>query len=194
MRTRRIGTAALPVAMTVLVASAAAIGVAAQQETEPWVHVAMSGDSGETLNLNLPLAAIEAAIALAPEAIVRDGQVQLGGAAELPIAAIRGMWQELIDVGDVEFVTIQAGGNDLRIAREGEIILITVNESGDETAETDVRIEIPVPVVDALLSSQGDTLNIRAAVQELSTLRGEMVRVVADDNNIPIWIDESPVQ
>ena len=194
MRTRRIGTAAVPVAITALVASAAVIGVAAQQETEPWIHVAVSGGSGETLNLNLPLAAIEAAIALAPEAIVRDGQVQLGGAAELPIAAIRGMWRELIDVGDVEFVTIQAGGNDLRIAREGEIILITVHDSGDGTAEADVRIEIPVPVVDALLSSQGDTLNITAAVQELSTLRGEMVRVVADDNNIRIWIDESPVQ
>ncbi len=57
-----------------------------------------------------------------------------------------------------------------------------------------VRVEIPVPVVDALLSGDGDVLNVRAALQELSQLRGELVRVIETDSNIRIWIDESPAQ
>ena len=65
------------------------------------------------------------------------------------------------------------------------------NSEGDAAA---VRVEIPVPVVDALLSGEGETLNIRAAIEELSTLRGELVRVIESNNNIRVWIDESPTQ
>ena len=150
----------------------------------------ISSESGANVNINLPLAAVTAMIALAPDTIVQDGQLQLGDTHEVPVAAIRGLWQELRDVGDVEFVTIQHEGQDVRIAREGDTILVTVSDGGDAAEE--VRVEIPVPVVDALLSGEGDTLNIRAALEELSMLRGELVRVIESDNNIRIWIDESP--
>ena len=57
-----------------------------------------------------------------------------------------------------------------------------------------MRVEIPVPVVDALLSGDDDTLDIPAAVQALSSLRGDVVRVVEVGSNIRVWIDENPVQ
>ena len=81
----------------------------------------------------------------------------------------------------------------MRIAREGDIILVNVTDR-DGSGDDAVRVEIPVLVVDALLSGDGDTLNIRAAVDELSTLRGELVRVIESDNNIRVWIDERPTQ
>ena len=191
MRMKNFWSTALLLVMTTLVASAATIGrPATQQESEPWIHVEVSGDSGANMNINLPLAAVTAILALAPETIVQDGQLQLGGSHEVPVAAIRDMWRELRDVGDAEFVTMQHEGQDVRIAREGDTILVTVSDSGDEPEE--VRIEIPVPVVDALLSGEGETLNIRAAIEELSMLRGELVRVIESDNNIRIWIDERP--
>ena len=194
MRARRFWCAALLVTMATFVASAATVGTqAARQETEPWVHVEVTGDGGENMNLNLPLAAIEAVIALAPDTIVRDGQLRLGDEHEVPVAAIHGMWRELRDVGEAEFATIRHDGRDVRIAREGSTILVSVS-GRDGDADEAVRAEIPVPVVDALLSGDGDTLNVRAAIQELSTLRGEMVRVIESDNNIRIWIDESPTQ
>jgi hypothetical protein len=192
MSTKRFWSVASLFVTVALVASAATIGVQARQETEPWIHVEVTGESGTNMNLNLPLAAIEAALALAPETIVADGQLQLGGETEVPVVAIRGVWQELRDVGDVEFATIQHEDQDVRIAREGETILVNVTDRDD--ADDTVRVEIPVPVVDALLSGDGETLNVRAAIQELSTLRGEMVRVIESDNNIRIWIDESPTQ
>ena len=192
MRAKGFWSTALLLVMTTLVASAATIGrPATQQEPEPWVHVDVTSDGGTDMNLDLPLAAVTAMLALAPETIVQNGELQLGG-RQVPVAAIREMWRELRDVGDVEFVTIQYEGQDVRIARAGEIILVNVSDSdGDDDS---VRVEIPVPVVDALLSGDGDALNIGAAVEELSMLRGELIRIIESDNNIRIWIDESPTR
>lgn len=181
--------------MTTLVASAETIGgPVTQQETEPWIHVAVTGDGSSNLNLNLPLAAVTAMLALAPETLVENGQLQLGASTELPVADIRHLWRELRGAGDVEFVTMQYEGQDVRIARQGETILVHVSDSDGNGDDETVRVEIPVSVVDALLAGDGDTLNIRGAVDELSTLRGELVRVIESDNIIRVWIDELPIQ
>jgi hypothetical protein len=195
MRVNSFWSLAPLLVMTTLAVSAETIGrPATQQETEPWIHVEATGDGSSNLNLNMPLAAVTAMLALAPETIVQNGQLQLGGSTELPVADIRNLWRELRGAGEVEFVTMQYEGQDVRIARQGETILVNVSDSdGNGDGET-VRVEIPVSVVDALLAGDGDTLNIRAAVDELSTLRGELVRVIESDSNIRVWIDEMPIQ
>ena len=205
------------VAMTAFVASGAAIGLhaaQAQQDPQPWVHVDMSGRT--SMSLNLPLAAIEAALAMAPEAIVdRDGQLQLGGERQIPVAAIRAAWTQLRDAGDVEIANIQEEEQSVRIAREGDTILVDVTGTDDDAEPEDdadehdgdgdgdghgrgfvgeVQVRVPVSVVDALLSGAGETLDVRAAIQQLSALRGEMVQVIHPDARIRVWIDESPTQ
>ena len=191
MRVKSFWSTALLMVMATLVASAATLGMpATEQESEPWVHVEITGNT--ELSINLPMAAVTALLALVPDTIVQNGEFQLGSNQQVPVGAIRDMWQELRTVGDVDFVTIENDGQDVRIAREGDTILVNVsNSEGDAAA---VRVEIPVPVVDALLSGEGETLNIRAAIEELSTLRGELVRVIESNNNIRVWIDESPTQ
>ena len=200
MRVVSVWSAALLLTVMTLVASAATGGgpVAQQEPVDqqapgPWVHVEISGDSRQNMNLNLPLAAIEAMIALAPDTIVQDGQLRLGSESEVPVAAIRAMWQELREVGETEFVTMEYERQDVRIAREGDSILVDVSDRDGDGSEA-VRVEVPVPVVDALLSADGDTLDVRAALEELSALSGELVRVIEADSHIRIWIDESPTQ
>ncbi len=214
--------------MAAFVASGAAIGLQAEQsqQVQPWVHLDMTGQT--TMSLNLPLAAIEAALAMAPEAIVDgDGQLQLGGDREIPVTAIRAAWSQLRDVGDVVIADIQDGRQSVRVAREGDTIVVDVTGTDDEDAEhegdTDeaghddradeegaehdgdrrgrgrdfvgeVQVRVPVRVVDALLSGAGETLDLRAAIQELSSLRGEMVQVNHPEGSIRVWIDESPTQ
>ena len=225
--------------MTAVVTAGAAIGLhaaQAQQGPQPWIHLDMTGERADmNMNINLPLAAIEAALALAPEAIVDgDGQLQLGGRREIPVAAIRAAWTQLRDAGDIEIANIQNGGQSIRVAREGDTLLVDVigtddddaDEGGadddaghrgnDDDAEHDrdrdgdrddaergrgrrggigeVQIRVPVSVVDALLSGDGETLDVRSAIQELSALRGEMVQVIQPDARIRVWIDESPTQ
>lgn len=212
--------------MTAFVASGAAIGLHAEQsqQVQPWVHLDMTGQT--TMSLNLPLAAIEAALAMAPEAIVDgDGQLQLGGDREIPVMAIRAAWAQLREAGDVEIANIREDRQSVRIAREGDTIVVDVTGTDDEDAghegDTDeaghedqadeedagqdgdrrgrgfvgeVQVRVPVSVVDALLSGAGETLDLRAAIQELSSLRGEMVQVNHPEGSIRVWIDESPTQ
>jgi len=51
-----------------------------------------------------------------------------------------------------------------------------------------------VSLVDALLSGEGDTVNIEAAVTELKKRRGDIVRVHDEGSNVRIWIDEQNAQ
>ncbi len=77
MRAKSFWSTALLLVMTTLVASAATIGrPATQQEPEPWVHVEVTSDGGTNMNLDLPLAAVTAMLALAPETIVQNGEFQ----------------------------------------------------------------------------------------------------------------------
>lgn len=204
--------------MTAFAASGAAIGLhaaQAQQGPQPWIHLDMTGERADmNMNINLPLAAIEAALALAPEAIVDgDGQLQLGGRREIPVAAVRAAWTQLRDAGDIEIANIQNGPQSIRVAREGATLLVDVIGTDEDDAEHEggaddgdaghdrdgdgigeVQIRVPVSVVDALLAGDGETLDVRAAIQELSALRGEMVQVIQPDARIRVWIDESPTQ
>ncbi len=45
-------------------------------------------------------------------------------------------------------------------------------------------------VVDALFSGEGQDLNLKDAISELKSLRGDIVRVDDGGTNVRIWIDE----
>jgi hypothetical protein len=57
-----------------------------------------------------------------------------------------------------------------------------------------VRVEVPVSLVDALLSGEEDEANIEAAILELRKRRGDVVRVQDDDSHVRVWIDEQNTQ
>ncbi len=175
-----------------------AVSVVAAQDTEPqpWLHVQVTGedDGAENVALNLPLSAAEPLLALVPHRILSDGQLSLAG-REVPVnvGAMRDLWRVLMEVGDTEFVTVDGADETVRIAREGDQIAVQVEDRDEEGAET-VDIQLPIVVVDALLAGDGDTLNVRAAVERLGELRGDIVRVSEDARQVRIWIDEIATQ
>ena len=159
---------------------------------QPWLHVQITAaeDDAENVSVNLPLSAAEPMLALVPHRILSDGQLSLAG-REVPInvGAMRDLWRALTEVGDTEFVTVERENETVRIARAGDQITVQVEERDAEGSET-VDVQLPVVVVDALLSGDDDTLNVRAAVERLGELRGDIVRVAEDERRIRIWIDE----
>lgn len=167
--------------------------VAAQDTGQPWIHVEISGqgEDAENVNVNLPLSAAEAMLAMAPENVISEGRLRLAERG-VPVSAVRAMWQELMEAGDTEFVTIEEDDETVRVARAGDNIEVRVEhaETGEDRTET-VEVQLPIAVVDALLSGDGDTLNIAAAIEQLGGLRGDIVRVNEDDRQIRVWIDES---
>ncbi len=190
MRATCLWSTGLLLTLTTLVASAATIGrPAAQREPELWIHLESIGAS--RVHLNLPIASIEAFVALAPDAVFQDWYPRL--VRDVPVADIRGTWRARGDVSGAEFVPIRHRGRVWRIAREGNTILVDISDRHWYGSE-DVRVEISGAVADALLSGAGDTLNARAALRELSTRRGEMIRIIGANSNTRIWIDESRAQ
>ena len=175
-----------------------AVGVVAAQDTgpQPWLHVQVTGedDGAENVAVNVPLSAAEPLLALVPHRILSDGQLSLAG-REVPVnvGAMRDLWRALMAVGDTEFVAVDGDDETVRIARVGDQITVQVEDRDEEGGET-VDIQLPIVVVDALFSGNGDALNVRAAVERLGELRGDIVRVSEDERQVRIWIDEVATQ
>ncbi len=174
-----------------------AVSVAAQDAgPQPWLHVQVTGenDGAENVAVNLPLAAAEPLLALVPHRILSDGQLSLGG-RDVPVnvGAMRDLWRALTQVGDTEFVTVEGENETVRVARTGDQITVQVQERDEDGSET-VDVQLPILVVDALLSGDGDTLNVGAAVERLGELRGDIVRVTEEERQVRIWIDEVATQ
>ncbi len=181
-RVHRLGMA------TMLVLLPASL-LAAQTE-RPWIHVEVTQGDETTVNVNLPLAAVEAALEAVPDEIISGGRARLPeGARDISISALRRLWQELRDAGDAEFASVQDDDRTVTVVRSGDYIRVDV-ESASADAEQ-VHIQLPVSVVDALLSGEGESVNLRAALAELGRERGEMVRVEGGDNTVRIWVDEA---
>jgi 2-keto-3-deoxy-L-rhamnonate aldolase RhmA len=105
----------------------------------------------------------------------------------MSVADLRKAWSQLKATGDAEFATIEDKDQTVKIARTGAIVLIHVEKH--DGAES-VRVEVPIDVVDALLSGPGDELDVRAALTQLQKRRGDIVRVKDENSTVRIWIDE----
>ena len=168
------------------------VAFAQDDAAPPWLHVQITAqeDGEENVSVNVPLSAAEPMLALVPHRILSDGQLSLAGRdVPLNVGAMRDLWRALTEVGDTEFVTVDGEDETVRIARVGDQITVRVEERDEDGNET-VDVQLPIVVVDALLSGDADTLNVRAAVERLGELRGDIVRVTEDERQIRIWIDE----
>lgn len=178
------------VGLLAVTALAAPVGSRVWAQTRvPWIHVRVEEPRNDSkVSVNLPLSVAQAALNLAPEKVLSDGRMHLGHAGKgLSATDMRRMWGELRASGDAEIVSVEDKNETVKIARLGDRIRIRV-ESPERNES--VSIEMPVGAVDALLSGEGESLNLRAAFGELQKLRGEVVKVDDKDTKVRIWIDE----
>jgi hypothetical protein len=190
--------------------------VAGAQTSNAWLHIRVEeAQKASKVHVNLPMSVVEVALKATPELIEEHGKVNLGGHHGMKLADFRRMWKQLAAVGDAEFVTVESEDENVRVQKKGDLVLVYVDHkpgakkavaAGEkpkaeaEKADArprgaeEVRVEVPVSLVDALLSGEGDEVNIQAAVAELQKRRGDIVRVHDADSNVRIWIDEQNTQ
>ncbi|MBI1357096.1 MAG: hypothetical protein GC160_22370 [Acidobacteria bacterium] len=185
LKTRLLAGAVLALTLS----SAAAVA----QTAKPWIHVEVreNGDSTEKVNVNVPLSLARVALSAVQPKIehkIADGLRNGLEKGEMSLADIRSMWAELRASGDAELVSVDDKDQTVRIARDGAHIRVRV-ESKKEAGES-VRVDVPITVVDALFSGDGDELNLPAAIQQLEAMRGDIVNVVDKDSTVRVWIDE----
>lgn len=156
-----------------------------------WIHIRVEEPQKDSkVSVNVPMPVAEAALALAPESVVSGGRIHIGSRhsdRSLSLADLRRAWKELRAAGDAEIVSVEDRDETVRIGRVGDNVRINVD---GRRKEGTVRIEIPGAAVDALLSGEGESLNVRGALAEIGKLRGDVVRVDDHDSKVRIWIDE----
>jgi hypothetical protein len=155
-----------------------------------WVHVRVEEPARQSkVSVNLPVSVVDAALQAAPEEIMSHGRIHLGrmGRHDISVSDLRKAWNELKTTGDAEFATVEDDDQKVRVARAGNLMLVHVDKTDGKES---VRVEVPIEVVDALFSGQGEELNLRAGFAELKKRRGDIVRVKDDHSTVRIWIDE----
>lgn len=159
-------------------------------QSSPWIHIEVNEteESDSQVKVNLPLSVVEIALEAAPEKVLEERHIHMSHVDDdLEVEDLRRMWQELRKAGDAEIVSVQKKDQKVSIRRQGERVLIDVDDrrEGDK-----VNVQVPVDVVDALFSGEGNELNIKDAVSKLKSHRGDVVRVDGNDAKVRIWIDE----
>jgi len=178
----------------VLSAMALAGAAALQAQASPWIHVQVAEGDGETVHVNLPLSLAQVAIDIMPDKVldeVLDKVTEKLDEKDIKIADVRRLWNELKDSGDAEFVNVDSDDESVRVARDGNLIRVLVNSYKDGEVEDgeQVRVEIPVSVVDALFSGEGEDLDLPAAIARLPEHRGDIVNVDDGEDHVRVWID-----
>ncbi len=162
----------------------------AAAQARPWIHVQVEEAQGAKVHVNLPLSLVEVALRAAPEPIFDQDNIRLGrNGRHLKVSEMRRLWEELKAAGETEFVSVrdEAAGETVTVSRTADLVHVRVE--GAKKNEK-VMVDVPVALVDALLAGEGDALDLRGAVSELSKRRGDIVRVQDDEDTVRIWIDE----
>jgi hypothetical protein len=185
-----------------LALSALPAATAAAQTGTAWLHVRVEEAKEATkVSVNLPMTVVEAILKASPEIIEKHGKIHIGEEHGLKMADIRKAWKALAEAGDAELVTVESEEENVKVMRKGDLVLVFVDNKAKPGKDgkpgkrgEEVRVEVPVSLVDAFLSGEGEEGNIQAAVAELQKRRGDIVRVKDDDSNVRVWIDEQNTQ
>lgn len=177
-------------ALVVAFVLAAACGAALADDA--WIHVRVESDDldRETVRVNIPLAFAEAVLPMIDVDRLVDGQLHVEGLdiGDIDVARIL---DELARTDDGEFVRVRDGGDSVTVAKQGDLLLVHVEERDGEGAR--VRVRVPLRVVRALIGEDGDpaTLDLAAAVAELGRFEGDLVHVEDGGESVRVWIDRS---
>jgi hypothetical protein len=168
---------------------AAAPGVYAQ---ERWFHVRVTegGSKPTTVAVNLPLSLVEAALQLIPEHVQHEIDMELND-VDFEIEDLRKFWEEVRDVEDATFVTVESPEETVKIAKEGELLVARTTERTAEGARVDVRF--PFAVLDALFQGTGEhEVDLVGAARALAEYGdGDIVTVDDGATRVRVWVDDA---
>ena len=175
-------------AIGMLTAAAAQTGQTAQPER--WLHVRVESTDGkgELVRVNMPLSLAEKLLPAVRNERLRDGKVTINE-AKMNGVDLRAVLEAVRTTRDGEFVTVQSNDTDVKVAKKEGYLYVNARENKKDK-KTQVEIKVPMTVVDALLSSGSNELDLVAAVRALSKHGDSELVMVKDEKNIVrVWLD-----
>jgi hypothetical protein len=178
--------------------------------TEQWIHVRVESkeDHGETVRVNVPVEMAAKVLPAINKDNLRDGKVRIDS-SRMNDVDLRTILDAVRSSRDGEYVTVQGGDNDVRVAKSAGYLYIHVTDKGTGKKaaakdgkteakgaghESKVEIKVPMKVVDALFSAGKDELDLVAALKALSAQGDtELVTVKDNENTVRVWVDSKNV-
>lgn len=169
-----------------LVLAAGSFGFA---QSNQWIHIHVEdAEKSEKVKINVPVSLLESMVPVIEQRGVRKGRIHIHDEGDLSVQELRNIWAEIRKQGDVEFISIENKDANIRVLKQGKYLLVQPEE--DSRKKVDIRI--PLEVVDAMLSGEGEDLNLMAALRALkdSGIR-EIISIQDEEKYVRIWVDES---
>jgi len=179
-------------ALVLLTAATGLSPIASAQaaQTERWLHVRVDNQvaKGEMVRVNLPLSLAEKVLPTINKDRLHNGRITIHE-ADMNGVNLRALLDALRTTRDGEFVTVQGTSGDVRVVKQAGYLLVHVRGNKDATNKR-VEIRMPLTVVDALLSSGGNELDLVAALRALGAQGDtELVSVKDEKSTVRIWLD-----
>lgn len=168
-------------------------GAKAHAKDNLWVHVSVDGGSDETerVRVNLPLDLVSSVLPLIEQDEFHHGRVHFDN-EDLDREQLVAILRAVSEADDGEYVTIEDEDDVVRVAKKDDVLTVNVQERDRHGNEGDhVDIQVPMKVVQALISGDEDELDVMAAVEALGKeKKGTLVTVNDDDGTlVKVWID-----
>ena len=167
---------------------------ATAERTERWLHVrVISTDGrGETVRVNVPLELAEKVLPAVNHDRLHNGKLKIDS-SEMNDVDLRTLMEAVRTAKAGEYVTVQGDANDVRVAKQGNHLIIHVLDKGG-SKKSQVEVQVPMNVVDALLSAGKDELDLVAALHALGAQGDiELVSVKDSENTVKVWLDSKNV-
>jgi len=171
-----------------LVAAALMAGQAAAADL--WIHIKVDGQKtrDERVSINMPLSMVRNLSGAISDGDRHHGRMRIHD-HDYDVSDLRRAWREIERGPDANFITVKDSDSDVKIAKRGDYLEMRAVERNGKREEVQARV--PLPVVSALLSGDGDEINLDAALEELARHgQGELLTVHSDDETVRIWIDQ----
>jgi hypothetical protein len=168
-----------------LLLMSAGLAMAASQQ---WVHVHIENPADdEKVRVNIPIALVESMMPLIEEKGMERGVVRLHD-NDISIKDLRNAWKQIRNQGDAEFVSIQNKDANVRVFTKAGFLYVQPQDH----SKKNIDIRIPLSVVDAIFSGNGEELNLKAGIQALKESGvKDIITVKDDEKTVRVWIDEN---
>jgi hypothetical protein len=164
------------------------------EKGERWLHVRVicTDGKGDTVRVNVPLELAEKVLPAVNHDRLHNGKVKIDN-SDINDVDLHAIMEAIRSARDGEYVTVQGNENGVRVAKEGNHLIVhVVDKEGSKKSQ--VEVKVPMKVVEALLSAGKDELDLVAALHALS-LQGdvELVSVKDSENTVKVWLDSKNV-
>jgi hypothetical protein len=165
------------------------------EKGERWLHVRVicTDGRGDTVRVNVPLELAEKVLPAVNHDRLHNGKVKIDSSAEFGDVDLHAIMDAIRSAKDGEYVTVQGNDNDVRVAKEGNHLMIHVVDKGG-SKKSQVEVKVPMKVIEALLSAGKDELDLVAALHALGAQGDiELVSVKDSENTVKVWLDSKNV-